>query len=114
MVLELIFRFIIGGLVVCSFAVICEMVKPISLGGICGAAPSVALATLGLTFFSKGNSVASIEGRSMVAGAVALVLYSLTSQFLLPHRHANALVVTGATWLAWLAVAFGIWAVVLR
>lgn len=114
MLIELIFRFIIGGLVVCSFAVIGAVIKPTSLGGICGAAPSVALATLGLTFFTKGNSVASIEGRSMIISAVALLAYCLTVRYFLPHRNRNALVITATTGLAWFVVAFGLWGLALR
>jgi hypothetical protein len=113
-ILELIFRFVVGGLIVCFFAVLGEVVRPTNLGGIFGAAPSVALATLGLTFFTKGNLTASIEGRSMVMGAAALCVYSLINRYILPQRKANAMVVTGATGLAWFAVAFGLWAVALR
>ncbi len=114
MVLELIFRFIAGGLIVCFFAVLGEVLRPTSLGGIFGAAPSVALATLGLTFFTKGNLISSIEGRSMMIGAAALCVYSLINRYLLPQRSTRALVVTSATGLAWFAVAFGLWAVALQ
>ena len=46
--MELIFRFIVGGLVVSFFAVIGDMLKPKSFAGLFAAAPSVALATLGV------------------------------------------------------------------
>src|SRR5947209_14236847 len=114
MVIELIFRFIVGGLVVCSFAVLGEVFKPTTLGGIFGAAPSVALATLGLTFFTKGNMTSSIEGRSMILGAVGLLAYSLVVRFILPNRAVNALVVTSAAGVTWFVVAFGLWAVAIR
>jgi hypothetical protein len=114
MVLELIFRFIVGGLVVCFFAVLGEVFRPTSLGGISGAAPSVGLATLGLTFFTKGNLVSSIEGRSMMIGAAALCVYSLVDRYLVPQRSLNTLATTAATGVAWFAVAFGLWALVLQ
>jgi hypothetical protein len=43
------------------------------VAGIFGAARSVALTTLGLAFFTDGAAFASIEGRSMMLGAVAYV-----------------------------------------
>src|SRR5262249_11066251 len=42
-----------------------------------GAAPSVALATLAIAFWTQGPFYAAIEGRSMMIGAIALCLYSI-------------------------------------
>lgn len=114
MVLELVFRFIIGGLGVCAFAVIGTVLKPKSLGGIFGAAPSVALATLGLTFATHGGSYVGIEGKSMIAGAIGLACYSLAACILLSRRTFGALVSSGASGVAWFALAFGIWGIFLR
>jgi len=50
-------RFLIGGLVVSVFAVISDIVKPKSFAGLFGAAPSVALATIGLTSRYAWNSL---------------------------------------------------------
>lgn len=111
---ELVIRFFMGGLVVCIFAVIGEILRPKSFAGIFGAAPSVALATLGLTFLTHGGSYAGIEGRSMMVGAAALFAYSLLASWLLSGRRLGALASSGASMLAWFAVAFGLWGVVLR
>jgi hypothetical protein len=46
---EIIIRFIVGGLVVSTFAVLGDILRPKSFAGLFGAAPSIALATLGLT-----------------------------------------------------------------
>ena len=46
---EIIFRFLMGGFVVSLFAASGDLLKPKSFAGLFGAAPSVALATLGLT-----------------------------------------------------------------
>ena len=54
MLSELAIRFVLGGLIVSAFAVIGDMLHPKSFAGIFGAAPSVALASLGLTFLTKG------------------------------------------------------------
>ncbi len=65
-----------GGAIVSAFALLGEMCKPKTFAGIFGAAPSVALATLGLALLNQGSSFAALEGRSMVLGAVAFVAYS--------------------------------------
>ena len=46
---EILLRFLIGGAVVSAFALLGDLFKPKSFAGLFGAAPSVALATLGLT-----------------------------------------------------------------
>jgi hypothetical protein len=114
MMIELIVRFIIGGLVVCVFAVIGDVFRPKTFAGIFGAAPSVALATLGLTFAVKGAAYAGTEGKSMLVGAIAFLVYSVIVGRILLSRKANSLVTTGTMWLAWGAVAFGLYGVVLR
>lgn len=114
MLLELIARFIIGGLVVSAFAVIGDVLRPKTFAGIFGAAPSVALATLGLTFALKGPSVVALEGRAMLAGAVAFIAYSLLVGTILLRTRSSSLLVAGAGWFVWAAIAFGIWGVALR
>lgn len=71
MMLEMVARFLIGGAVVSVFAALADVLRPKSLAGILGAAPSIALATLALTIRSRGAVYASVEARSMVIGAVA-------------------------------------------
>lgn len=114
MVPELVIRFIIGGLVVSAFSVIGDMLRPKAFAGIFGAAPSVALATLGLTFMMHGGSYAGIEGRSMLAGAAALFLYSLLSYWLLARRATGTLPGASLSMLSWFASAFALWGVFLR
>jgi hypothetical protein len=63
---HLLFRFIAGGLVVSLFAALGEVLKPKRFAGLFAAAPSVALATLGLTILTEGKSYAAVEARSMV------------------------------------------------
>lgn len=114
MLIELLLRFIVGGVVVSAFAVIGDILRPKTFAGIFGAAPSVALATLGLTFFLKGGSYSSTEGRSMVAGAIAFIVYSLATGLVLIRWQPSSLVTAGSAWLLWAAVAFGLWGVFLR
>ncbi|HZS94840.1 MAG TPA: DUF3147 family protein [Chloroflexota bacterium] len=114
LIVEIAVRFIIGGLVVTAFAVIGDVLRPKSFAGIFGAAPSVALATLGLTFALKGGTYASVEGLSMIFGAVAFFLYVLPLRAFLIRRKLNALVLAIASWAVWLAAAFGLWALFAR
>jgi hypothetical protein len=114
MIVELVIRFIIGGLVVSAFSVIGDVLKPKTFAGIFSAAPSVALATLGLTFFSKGGAYAGLEGRSMLAGAAALLVFSLLSGTSLLKQSWNALAVASSAGVAWLIVAFALYGVFMR
>src|SRR5207237_1333606 len=73
---DLMLRFILGGLIVSAFSVVGDVLKPKSVAGIFGAAPSMALVTLGLAFLRLGSTQVAVQARSMVAGAVALGCYS--------------------------------------
>jgi Protein of unknown function (DUF3147) len=112
--LELFLRFLIGGLFVSVFAIIGDLFKPKSFGGLFGASPSIALATLALTIGKYGKSYAATESRSMVAGAVALFVYAnVVSRVLMPGR-TSALKATLASMPAWFAVALFGWFLFLR
>lgn len=114
MVIELLVRFVVGGLVVSAFALICDLLRPKSFAGIFSAAPSVACATLGLTYVTKGPSVVALEGSFMMAGAVALAVYGLVTGRLLLRIHGGAARVAVPALGVWLLVAFGLWAVFAR
>jgi hypothetical protein len=62
-------RAILGGVVVSSFALLGDVLKPKSFAGLFGAAPSVALATLALAAHKHGASYAPAvaEGLRMPA-----------------------------------------------
>lgn len=111
---ELLLRFVIGGVVVSLFSVVGDLFRPKNFAGIFGAAPSVALATLGLAFLNEGGARAAIEGRSMLAGAVAFFVYNLVVTRLLMGRKCSAWVAAAGCWAVWLVVAFGLWALWLR
>jgi Protein of unknown function (DUF3147) len=51
-------RFLIGGAAVSAFALLGDILRPKSLAGLFGAAPSVALATLGIALIQHGSSYA--------------------------------------------------------
>lgn len=107
-------RFLIGGTAVSVFAVLGDVFKPKSFAGLFGAAPSVALATLGLTIASDGRLYAASEARSMIAGGIALFVYASCVSWTLMRTQFSALQVTISTLPIWGAFAFGIWYVWLR
>jgi hypothetical protein len=81
--MDLAIRFVVGGFVVSFVAMIGGALKPKSFAGLFAAALSVALATISLTVLKKGTSYATIEAKSMILGAIALLLYaSLVSRAL--------------------------------
>src|SRR5437868_13153977 len=111
---EMILRFVVGGLIVCIFSGISEVLKPKSFSGLFGAAPTVALATLGLTYLTQGAEHAAIEGRSMIAGGAAFVAYASVVSRTLMRSRTSSVTITGAAWALWLCVAIGLWAIWLR
>jgi uncharacterized protein DUF3147 len=112
--METIVRFVIGGAVVSVFAIVGGLFKPTSFAGLFGAAPSVALATLCLAIAKEGAGYASLECRSMMAGAIALGVYSLLVTQLLMRLRLSALKATLSSIPIWFLVAFGLWHMFLR
>jgi hypothetical protein len=105
---ELILRFLIGGLVVSSFAVLGEIFRPKSFAGIFGAAPSIALATIGLTIAKEGKAYASVEAHSMIFGAAAFFIYACVASFILMRYTPHTLTTTIALMPVWFGVSFGL------
>ncbi len=109
MLFDLILRFVLGGIIVCLFAVTGDTFKPRSFAGLFGAAPSVAIATLALTFHRDGRPYATVEARSMILGAIALGVYAwLVCQWLARGR-SRTLTVTCALLPVWFASAFALY-----
>jgi len=109
--MEILIRFLIGGAVVSAFALLGSMLKPTSFAGLCGAAPSVALATLGLVIAQNGKAYASVECRSMIAGAIAFLVYGRLVTLLLMKFRLRAMLSTLLGTLVWLVAAFSLWIV---
>jgi Protein of unknown function (DUF3147) len=107
-------RFLIGGIVVSSFALLGDLFKPKSFAGLFGAAPSVALASLALGIIYEGRSSAATQSVSMMASASALFCYtSCISWIMMRHPH-KTLWTTIATLPVWGGVTFGLWYLLLR
>jgi uncharacterized membrane protein (GlpM family) len=111
---DILFRIIVGGSVVCVFALIGELLKPKSFAGLFGAAPSVSLATLTLTVMKEGKAYASIEARSMILGSIAFIIYAVLISRWMMHRRMRVLSATTSGLGLWLVCALGLWYVVLR
>jgi hypothetical protein len=106
---EIVIRFLVGGLVVTSFSTLADVLRPKSFAGLPGAAPSVALATLGLTIHHDGRAYAALEGRSMIAGAIAFFVYALTVSWLLRRYRPSATLAASSVIPVWFVVSFGLW-----
>jgi hypothetical protein len=85
------------------------MFRPKSFAGLFGAAPSIALATLGLTIARNGKAYAAIEGRSMMLGAVAFFLYAALVSWVVMRWKPSALKATLALMPVWFAASLGAW-----
>ena len=107
---EYVVRFLVGGAVVSAFAMLGDVLKPKSFAGLFGAAPSVALATLGIAIHEHGTTYAATQTVSMMAGAIALVIYSVVVCKLLMRARMRALPATLLSVIVWLIVAFAMWA----
>jgi hypothetical protein len=111
---DLLIRFLIGGVVVSSFALLGEIFQPRSFAGLFGAAPSIALATLGLTIVRHGHAYAALECRSMLLGAIAFFCYASAVSWVLLRYKTHTLLTTLALMPVWFGVAFGLQALLSR
>jgi hypothetical protein len=100
-------RFLVGGIAVSAFTALGDCLRPKIFAGLFGAAPSIALATLPMTLSQKGAPFAALEGRSMIAGALALTAYSWTVGVLLKKFLISSWTATIAALSVWLVLAFG-------
>jgi hypothetical protein len=112
--MEWILRFLLGGLLVCAFATIGDILKPRGFSGLFGAAPSVAVASLVVSAKSQGSLVAAVDAKAMMIGAVALLVYANVCLYLMGRRHIKAMAATLLSLPVWLGVALGLWALLLR
>ena len=112
--MDLLYRFVVGGVVVSLFAVIGDIFKPKTFAGLFGGAPSVALATLALAVHTDGKAYAAIEARSMLAGAIAFFIYARVCIRLMAKNHLHASVATISGLVVWMACALSAWMLLLR
>jgi hypothetical protein len=105
---EYVIRFLAGGIVVSAFAMLGDLIRPKSFAGLFGAVPSVALTTLGIALYQHGADYAAAQSQAMIAGAVALAVYSVVVCHLLVRARLRALPATLLSLVVWLIAAFGL------
>ncbi|HYX53552.1 MAG TPA: DUF3147 family protein [Candidatus Limnocylindrales bacterium] len=110
---DLLARFLLGGVIVSLFAAAGDLFKPKSFAGLFGAAPSVALATLVLTVAKHGHEYAAVEGRSMIIGAAAFLIYAQLASWSMMRHSISAMRTTLMLLPVWLVIALGGWWVIL-
>jgi uncharacterized protein DUF3147 len=108
LLIEFGFRFLIGAIVVSVFAVLSDLFSPKSFAGLFAAAPSIGLATLSLAVADQGVGYASVEARSMMLGALALLVYSQATAYVVMRYKWRSLPVSVVTMVLWFGVAFGL------
>jgi len=106
---EVLLRFVVGGVLVSAFAVVGELFAPKTFSGLFGAAPSVGIATLALTFRKDGPVAVSTEARWMLVAVVAFVVYSTICVVLCRRRAVPVWLGATAPWIGWFVVTAGLW-----
>ncbi len=106
---NLLIRFLIGGIVVSLFAALGDVLRPKSFAGLFGAAPSIALATIGLTLHQDGRAYAALECPSMMLGAFAFFVYVLLVGWVLRRYKPHALFASLALMPAWFVMSLASW-----
>jgi hypothetical protein len=105
---EYVIRFLVGGAVVSAFSMLGDLLRPRSFAGLFAAAPSVALATLGIAVYQRGTGYAALQAQAMIAGAIALAVYSVVVCHLLVRAKLRAMTATLLSLVVWLVCAFGL------
>jgi hypothetical protein len=106
---DLLWRFFIGGAVVSAFAAIGELFEPKTFAGLFGAAPSVAIATLALTYVHLGRAAVASSARWMLIATFALLLYSGCCVWACRRRALPVWLGATAPWLVWATTAYALW-----
>jgi hypothetical protein len=103
---------LIGGTVVVVFAVIGEVLRPRGVAGVTSGAPSVAIASLGVTAVATGVAAAADQALGMIAGSCALVVWCLCG--LDTVKRFGALKGSVMATLVWGVVGIALWDVAIR
>src|SRR5947209_5106098 len=111
---EFVLRFLIGGAVISGFALLGDLLRPKSFAGLLGAAPSIALATVGMTIAHHGKDYAATEARSMVLGAIAFCIYAYLVSLALLRYKRSTVATTLVLLPVWLGVSLGLCWMLLR
>lgn len=111
--MEYVLRFLVGGAVVSLFAMLGDVLRPKSFAGLFGAAPSVAIVSLALATYGHGPEYVSVQATTMLAGATALLGFSVAMCHLIKRCDLSAIVATSLSFPVWLLIAFGLYVAVI-
>jgi hypothetical protein len=106
---EILIRFLAGGLIVTAFATLGEIFKPKTFAGMFGAAPSIAIVSLGLVYVKRGGADTVVEARWMAIACAAMLAYCATAVVLTRAREVPVWAAAAGSWAAWFAVAIALW-----
>lgn len=106
--LQYLARFVAGGLLVCLFALIAQVLQPKQFAGLFSAAPSVLVAGIAITLLTKGASTATETAEGAIAGAVGMVGYCFLAAPTI--KRYKALGGSLLSLSAWFLMAFGFFA----
>jgi uncharacterized membrane protein (GlpM family) len=107
---ELFYRFIVGGVVVAFFSMVGTVWKPRTFAGLFGAAPSVAITTLGLAFAMHPRAHVVTLARSMLIATPALLAYCRICVEVARRPHVSVRLGTVLAWGAWALAVLVCWA----
>jgi hypothetical protein len=88
---------------VVAFAMLSDRLKPKAVAGLFSGAPSVAIASLGLTAFAMGNGKTTLMATSMIAGGAGVVAFCAVAIVL--EQKVGAITSSALAWVSWAAVA---------
>jgi uncharacterized membrane protein (GlpM family) len=97
---------VVGGLAVVAFSLLGQAGHPKRFAGLFSAAPSVALASLAMTLMARGPDATVPYAQGMLIGSAGMIAYCVVSLLLIDRLH--ALLGSVLAWLAWFAVAGGL------
>jgi hypothetical protein len=87
---------------VVAFAMISDVLRPKTFSGLFSAAPSVALASLGLTAAMMSSTKAAESALTMIAGGVGMVAFCGAAVLL--EKKLGSIATSAIAWVSWAAV----------
>jgi uncharacterized membrane protein (GlpM family) len=102
---DLLQRFLLGGVLVSLFAGIGSAIRPKTFAGIFNVAPAIALVSFSAAFYEHGELQVRVLARSMLFGAIALLVYSAVRTLLVRVQKLPVFFSACLAWSAWGIVA---------
>lgn len=102
-------RFALGAVAVSLFSALAELFKPKTFSGILGAAPAVALVSLGLTFEQRGAEVVRDHALGMICGGIGFLAYACACVFTTAKTRLPVWGGAAICWTVWFLVAATAW-----